>query len=243
MALNRKRIQRFFRSILILSLIVGIIYGLGWSKLIQVKNISYSGTSNSNVISDALIREHVSLKTGMPLARVDVRAISRIARQQGWVLDTKVSRNWISGKISIAIIERKPVAAFTNMDNSTSYFDADGTIFNSPVEYGAGAGGKPLPNIAFTTNSAQARRSAANWVAAMPSEFLATMTSLVVSTPTRIVMMAVDAGTGKKAITVIWGDVRDMPLKVRVLRALLLRSENKTHHIFDLTSPLAPITR
>jgi cell division septal protein FtsQ len=242
-ALNRRRIKRLLRSIVIFSVIIGIIYGLGWSKLIQVKNISYSGTSDSQVISDALLREQVSLKIGMPLARVDVRAISRIALQQGWVLGSKVSRNWLSGKISIAIIERKPIAVFTTTNNLISYFDADGTIFNSPVQYGVDMGSKPLPNISFTRNTPLARKMAAEWVAAMPSEFLATMTSLVVSTPTGIVMKAVDAGNGNKAITVIWGEVRDMPLKVSVLRALVLRPENKTHHIFDLTSPLAPITR
>ena len=69
------------------------------------------------------------------------------------------------------------------------------------------------------------------------------MTSIWVNNPERIVMKAVDPALANKTITVIWGGVRDMPLKVKVLRALLLRPENKTHHLFDLSAPLAPITR
>jgi cell division protein FtsQ len=241
-AINIRRVKRLLRGALILGLIVGLIYGLGWSTLIQVKSISYSGTANSSDITTALIHEKVSLKIGMPLARVDVRAISRIAQQQGWVRESRISRNWWSGKVSIFIIERKPIAVFTDINNLVTYFDAQGSTFNSPVRYTTGDGGRTLPNITFTSNTPQARRSAAEWVVAMPSDYLSAMTSLVVSTPARIVMKAIDAGTGNKAITVIWGEVQDMPLKVRVLRALLSRPENKARHIFDLTSPLAPIT-
>ena len=243
MAIHKKRFLRSLRTLFACVLLAGLIYGLGWSNLISVKNVAYSGTSHAQAMEDSLLRKGVDLRQGMPLARVDVRAISRIAREEGWIADSKISRDWWSGKVEIVITERVPVASFTDATGVLIYFDAQGIFFSSPGEYAVNGEVKPLPVITFTVNSAKARKAAAEWVASMPTEFLSTMTSIWVNTPERIVMKAVDPALSNKTITVIWGEVRDMPLKVKVLRALLLRPENKTHHLFDLTAPLAPITR
>ncbi|CAB4531033.1 unannotated protein [freshwater metagenome] len=243
MAIHKKRFFRFLRTIGLIALVVGSVYGLGWSNLISVKSIAYSGTSHAAVLESALQSKGVALEIGMPLARVDVRAIGRIAEEVGWIADSKISRNWWNGKVGIAISERIPVAAFADVNGSLKYFDAQGTFFSSPGEYAANGEVKPLPIITFSANSAEARKAAAEWVASMPTQYLATMTSIWVNNPERIVMKAVDPALANKTITVIWGGVRDMPLKVKVLRALLLRPENKTHHLFDLSAPLAPITR
>jgi len=242
-AIHRKKFQRFLRTTALVALIVGLVYGLGWSNVISVKAISYSGTSHAQVISASLVRERVLLKEGMPLARVDVRAIGRVAQQESWIAESNISRNWLNGRVVIEITERIPVAALTDEAGRVRYFDAQGTSFASPEEYVTGDNGRPLPNITFTRNTSEARKAAAAWVALMPDEYLATMTSIWVNNPERIVMKAVDPALKNKSITVIWGGVRDMALKVKVLRALLARPENKSHHLFDLSSPLAPITR
>lgn len=237
MALHKKRILRLLRTLFIFFVLVGLIYGLGWSKLISVKNISITGTEQSNVLVNSLQSSHVELRQGMPLARVDVRAIDRIATQSGWIKSAEISRNWLHGLVSIRVTERLPVATYLDADGSTKYFDANGTIFTTPAPIAG------LPTISFTRADSQLRIVAANWVSAMPADLLNGMQNLWVNSAERIVMKASLTSPVQKVVVINWGGVSDMPLKVKVLRALLLRPENEKHSNFDLSNPLAPITR
>ncbi len=237
MALHKKRVARLIRSFAILLLIVGAVYGLGWSKIFSVKTIAISGTQQSSVLTNTLQSAHIELRTGMPLARVDVRAIDRIALQSGWIKSSEISRNWLKGSVSIRVIERIPVASYLDGDGSIKYFDALGNIFTTPSAF------TNLPTIAFTHSTPELRIVAASWVAEMPADLLAQMQNLWVNSQDRIVMKAAISVPSAKIITINWGGVRDLPLKVKVLRALLLRPENAQHNNFDLSEPLAPITR
>ena len=240
MALNKKRMARLLRTFLIALLLCGAIYVLGWSKLISVKTIAITGTNQSSVLINSLSAAHIELREGMPLARVDVRAINRISHQLGWISKSNISRNWLNGSVSIQISERVPVATYLDDDGSTKYFDATGNSFSAPVAHSG------LPAITFSQSSAQTRIAAASWVAAMPSDLLSGMQSLQVENVDQMVMKTQVTSTdssSQKVITINWGAVRDMPLKVKVLRALLLRPENEKRLLFDLTNPLAPITR
>ena len=237
MALNKKRFKRLLRTLLILLALLGLVYGLGWSKLISVKKISFTGTNQVLVLQNSLQAAHVDLQPGIPLARVDVRAINRIAQQLGWIKESEISRNWLTGLVSIHVIERMPVASYLGADGRTQYFDALGSSFSSPAQY------LNLPTITFTQSTAQTRVAAATLVAALPDDLLGLMQNLWVNSPEKIVMKASVSSPQEKTITINWGGINDLPLKVKVLRALLLRPENAKHHLFDLSNPLAPITR
>jgi len=53
--------------------------------------------------------------------------------------------------------------------------------------------------------------------------------------------------TGKKAsvrtITIMWGNSADIALKIQVFEKLVAMKENAQSILFDLSDPLAPITK
>jgi len=41
----------------------------------------------------------------------------------------------------------------------------------------------------------------------------------------------------------MWGNSGDIPLKIQVFEKLVAMKENSQSHLFDLSDPLAPITK
>ena len=102
-------------------------YGLGWSSLFTVSSVEVTGT-------DQFLPQNV--KIGEKLARVEPRAVAASYEKFAFVQDAQVSRNWISGKVTISITTRTPVAIFNNQgidasgkaDPKTFTPNYDGTI-------------------------------------------------------------------------------------------------------------------
>lgn len=237
MVRRKTRALKLLRTLLLLGILTGAVYVLGWSHLISVKSIAISGTQYSSEISHTLTQSGVSVKIGDPMARVDVRAISRIAQNIEWIKRCNISRNWWSGKLSITIDERTPVARFNDDKGESSYFDAGGAIFHRPAER------MDLPLINFYENTADARSAVATWLSALPQELIAGMKSVTVRSADSIAMETTAAENAQKSITIDWGAPIDMTLKVKVFRALSRAPENAQQSTFDLTNPLAPVTR
>ena len=80
-------------------------YALGWSTLFTVSSVEVTGTDQ---------RLPQSIKVGEKLARVEPRAVAATYEKFAFVQDAQVSRNWISGKVTISITSRTPVAIFNN---------------------------------------------------------------------------------------------------------------------------------
>jgi cell division septal protein FtsQ len=95
------------RLILLIStvLLAAAAYVLGWSTLFTVSTIEINGST---------IQLNSGIVKGQKLARVEPRAIAAKFESLDWVEDAQVSRNWISGKVRIDLIERTPVAIYNN---------------------------------------------------------------------------------------------------------------------------------
>ena len=237
MAINKKRVVRLVRTLIFALLLGGVIYLLGWSHIFSVKSVEIQGTQNQTTLSRALENSGIAPAPGISIARVDVRAIARTAENLGWIEKLNISRNWFTGKILMRVAERTPVARFVDDKGVTRYFGADGFTFGSPQER------LSLPEITFAANTEPSRLAAAQWLADLPADFIATMTSVSVLSETDISMQGSDLTNSKKTICVQWGSSKDMTLKVKVLRALLAAPENLKRNQFDISNPIAPITR
>ena len=230
-----------FLSILLLSLLA---YLLGWSHLLSLKTIAVSGSSQSDVITQQIETGKPGVKIGQPLARLDVHAIERAISNNPWIAKSQVGRSWIHGELTIHIVEKVPVASYQLADGSTGYFDSAGNDFTSPLTYTS------IPTIALQTTSTSAKQSIAQLLAVLPASYLDRAKTFAVKSDGQITMTLsqdLAATTGKKAsvrtITIMWGNSADIALKIQVFEKLVAMKENAQSILFDLSDPLAPITK
>jgi len=194
-------------------------YVLGWSTLLTVSSVEVTGTKT-------LITTEI--KVGERLARVEPRSIVAELGRINWIRNVEVSRNWISGKVTIAIVERTPIAIFNEQ-----VIDEEGVSFSLLNQNIQG-----LPHIQAT--DIDAAITAANFYNSLPKDFADAITTLKVVTGDSY---SLDMSQGKRSIELLWGQDGENALKVRVYRALIARSENIEIIRIDLSAPHAPIVK
>ena len=202
------------------AIIVGLAsYALGWSTLFTVSSVEIKGT-------DQFLPQNV--KVGEKLARVEPRAVASTYENFAFVQDAQVSRNWISGKVTISITTRTPVAIFNNqaIDASGKAFMVKGDL---PVA---------LPQIQAGNIEIAVR--AVEFMTSLPDEIRSNLKILKVRS-TGAYVLEVDV-EGRK-VEVRWGLATDNELKAKVYQALLAQPENAKLKRMDLSAPHAPIVK
>jgi cell division septal protein FtsQ len=202
------------------AIIVGLAaYALGWSTLFTVSSVEVKGT-------DQFLPQNV--KVGEKLARVEPRAVAAAYESFAFVQDAQVSRNWISGKVTISITTRTPVAIFNNqaIDESGKAFVVKG---NLPAA---------LPQI--QAGNIEIAIAAVDFMTSLPDEIRSGLKILKVRS-TGAYVLEVDV-EGRK-VEVRWGFSTDNELKAKVYKALLAQPENAKLKRMDLSAPHAPIVK
>jgi cell division septal protein FtsQ len=202
------------------AIIVGLAaYALGWSTLFTVSSVEVKGT-------DQFLPQNV--KIGEKLARVEPRAVAAAYESFAFVQDAQVSRNWISGKVTISITTRTPVAIFNNqaIDDSGKAFVVKG---NLPAA---------LPQI--QAGNIEIAIAAVDFMTSLPDEIRSGLKILKVRS-TGAYVLEVDV-EGRK-VEVRWGFSTDNELKAKVYKALLAQPENAKLKRMDLSAPHAPIVK
>lgn len=204
-------------AILAILLLAGASYILGWSTFFTVSSVEIKGT-NTYLPQ--------SIKTGEKLARVEPRAVAATYEKIDFVRDANVSRNWISGKVTITITMRTPIAIYNNLA-----IDDLGKSFAINQQ-----SSKSLPRIQAPT--ATAAVSAVDFFTKLPQEMKSGMSTLEVkSSGVYVLLIKVDT----RLVQVIWGSATENTLKTRVYKALLAQRENAKIIKMDLSAPHAPI--
>ena len=202
------------------AIIVGLAsYALGWSTLFTVSSVEIKGT-------DQFLPQNV--KVGEKLARVEPRAVASTYENFAFVQDAQVSRNWISGKVTISITTRTPVAIFNNQA-----IDASGKAFMVKGDLPAA-----LPQIQAGNIEIAVR--AVEFMTSLPDEIRSDLKILKVRS-TGAYVLEVDV-EGRK-VEVRWGLATDNELKAKVYKALLAQPENAKLRRMDLSAPHAPIVK
>jgi cell division septal protein FtsQ len=202
------------------AIIVGLAsYALGWSTLFTVSSVEIKGT-------DQFLPQNV--KVGEKLARVEPRAVASTYENFAFVQDAQVSRNWISGKVTISITTRTPVAIFNNQA-----IDASGKAFMVK-----GALPAALPQI--QAGNIEIAVTAVEFMTSLPDEIRSDLKILKVRS-TGAYVLEVDV-EGRK-VEVRWGLATDNELKAKVYKALLAQPENAKLKRMDLSAPHAPIVK
>ena len=207
-------------------LTAGLAYLLGWSNVLTVKEISYTGAPTKN--SEATIKNLVNLEVGERLARIEMRKIAGRIQTLPWIDNADLSRNWISGKIVVAITPRVPIATFNGQ-----LMDAKGKRFELPGGYES-----ELPSV--FAKDAKSGLAAINLFTKLPEEFSTRTSVFTAFSPENINFKIIE---GDRSLEVIWGADIEVDLKLKVYKALVALPENSKIRRIDLTEPRSPIVK
>jgi cell division septal protein FtsQ len=211
----RSRLILFVSGVLLIS----ATYVLGWSSLFTVSSVEIIGTK-SQLSSD--------ISEGDRLARIEPRAVAAKFEDLDWVADAQVSRNWVSGKVTIEITERTPVAIFnkTVIDSTGKSFALRGTPSSTLVQIQA---------VDLT-----AATKAVTFFSSLPADLKSALKVVKVRSTGALVLEVDNAG---KNLEIRWGNDGDNELKLKVYKALIALPENAEIKRVDVSAPHAPIVK
>jgi cell division protein FtsQ len=206
-------------------------YILGWSGIFTVKEIQVIGSPNTLSEADIVRLSEVTL--GGQLARINTQSTEEKIAQIKWVQDVEISRNWISGKVALAVTVREPIAYFNTDQAEGQTIDSDGELFVLP--------GFSNSELAVISAASPASALEANTLfTTFPVDFRRSITSMVATDSTSFILNSRFKG---REIEIQWGDSSEMNLKIAVIGRLLALPENKKITMIDLLAPHAPIVR
>jgi cell division septal protein FtsQ len=220
------------RAALALILIFGAgSYLLGWSPLLSVRSVEILGAPTKE--SQLAISRSLDIATGDKLARVDPRSLSNRLRSFDWIESSQVSRNWISGKVSISITTRTPIALYSEPGKPQVVLDASGNTFVTPADIAEG-----LPKV--SAKSVDGGLAAIKVFTSLPESFSKNIDRMSAARSDNFLIYGKFEG---QDLRIIWGDGEDTDLKVEVILALLQREENKDLRMINVSAPHAPIVK
>ena len=219
------RKHRLFTLLAIL-LTAGLAYLLGWSNVLTIKEISYTGSPTKS--SEATVKNLANLEVGERLARIEMRKIAGRIQTLPWVDNADLSRNWISGKVVVAVTPRLPIATFNGQ-----LMDENGKRFELPGGYDS-----KLPSV--FAKDAKSGLAAIKLFTKLPTEFSTRTSAFTAISPENISFKITE---GKRSINVIWGADNEIDLKLKIYKALIALKENSKIGKIDLTEPRSPIVK
>ena len=208
-----------------IAFIAGLGYLLGWSNLFSTKSVQITGAPTAAL--EKQIRQVTNIEAGTPLARIEPRILQSQIDKFDWVERASIQRNWINGRVIIAITPRTAVAAVGD-----KYIDPTGFLFTAPV-----APSGNLPQIYAVDSST--RLSAIELFLAFPDIFASDVRSLT-ATGNQF-LITIENESGKYGIN--WGRSGNTSLKIKVFRKLISLPENRKINYLDLSDPNSPIVR
>jgi cell division septal protein FtsQ len=206
-------------------------YLLGWSPLLSVRSVEIVGAPTKE--SQLAIARSLNIATGDKLARVDPRSLSNRLRSFDWIETSRVSRNWINGRVSISITTRTPIALYSEPGKPQVVLDASGNTFATPADIADG-----LPKV--SAKSVEGGLAAIEVFTSLPESFSKSIDRMSAARSDNFLIYGQFQG---QDLRIIWGDGEDTDLKVQVIEALLQRDENKNLRMIDVSAPHAPIVK
>ncbi len=234
------RIKRLLASFSTITLVSLIAYILGWSSFLTVSEVSIEGTTSTQVILSKLATNSIAPVVGSKLARVDTRAIKNTIAQLDWISQANISRNWVSKKISIEVVERVAVAKAINAQGSSINFDSTGTVF-SPTSSTQLSMQNSLPQVSLQGGDKKELASVALLLAEIPNDLSYLVTNLESISVSKSGYIQMRTQINKSVVLINWGRAEEVKQKCSVLVALLGLPENQGIKQVDLSQPNAPI--
>jgi len=239
----QSRTRRALWILFITLLLAALAFGLGWSKLFALEAVSITGTNQVELVEAQLEAAESKLVIGQPLARINPRTEENTVTNLEWIASADLSRNWWTGRVTLHITPRIPVAVYADADGGNSsprYLAKNGFEFSSPQSFSNLA---KISMISIGAKSKGERKAIANFVANLSTEIVAAMTGLEIAGNDVILM---ETNFREPTLEITWGarnSAADIEVKSRVLMGLLALPENKKITEIDLSIADSPIVK
>ena len=204
---------------LVVALLAGAAYVLGYSTLFTVSSVEVIGSTRPL---------NTGITKGQKLARVEPRAVATKLEKLDWVRSAKISRNWINGKVVVELTSRTPIATFENR-----VIDSMGASF-------VPQGRRPEGLILIQAANLEDAKEGVKFLTQLPEELKSSLTVVKVRSTGALVLISQNYG---KAIEIRWGSDSENELKLKVYKALIALPENADIKRVDVSAPLAPIVK
>jgi cell division protein FtsQ len=220
---RRRRWLRWVAAFLVLALIGGVGWLLGFSSVFATRQVNVAGV---RVLDAAQVRDAGSVPIGLPLARQDLDAIASRVATLAPVESVTVDRAWPDA-IDIRVTERTPVLALREIGGVT-LVDREGVAFDQVPSRPDGvvlAETDPR-NLDLLVQIGVVAR-------ALPAELRPKVASIKASTPNQLVVVL------SSGLTITWGTADQSALKAQIVTALLRQDPRA----IDVSSPHNPAIR
>jgi cell division septal protein FtsQ len=204
---------------LVVALLAGAAYVLGYSTLFTVSSVEVIGSTRPL---------NTGITKGQKLARVEPRAVATQLEKLDWVKSAEISRNWINGKVVVELTSRTPIATFENR-----VIDSMGASF-------VPQGRRPEGLILIQAANLEDAKEGVKFLTQLPEELKSSLTVVKVRSTGALVLISQNNG---KAIEIRWGSDSENELKLKVYRALIALPENSEIKRVDVSAPNAPIVK
>jgi cell division protein FtsQ len=204
---------------LVVALLAGAAYVLGYSTLFTVSSVEVIGSTRPL---------NTGITKGQKLARVEPRAVATQLEKLDWVKSAEISRNWINGKVVVELTSRTPIATFENR-----VIDSMGASF-------VPQGRRPEGLVLIQAANLEDAKEGVKFLTQLPEELKSSLTVVKVRSTGALVLISQNNG---KAIEIRWGSDSENELKLKVYRALIALPENSEIKRVDVSAPNAPIVK
>ena len=232
LAQNRNRLLVGFLSVIgVVALVLAILA----SPIIGVRKIDVEGAKYMS--ADLLIAVEKSLN-GKSILTVDLNSAARRLEGDPWVESVRI-RQFFPTRLTIEIVERKPVAFFIGVDNRSRVVDPQGRVLavetGQPTQYlqitGVG------PNLAPGSSAGSVYKAAAQLAGGLPDELKDRVLNVGVGGPNQLLM------TLRSGTLINFGPPNDLQNKLVALVVLVRRQDPKQIISIDLTNPQTPTVK
>ncbi|TLP55088.1 cell division protein FtsQ/DivIB [Microbispora triticiradicis] len=216
----RRAVRRSALATLLTGGVVGVAtWVVFFSPVLGVREVEITG--NGRVPAEEL-RQAAGVRTGTPLATVDLAGVEGRVRALRAVESATVDRVW-PGTLRISVVERVPAAAVP-LGVATAVIDRYGVVLQqvtvAPPQL-------PVLRVERAAADDPATRAGLTVLRALPGDLLGRLRELRAPSPRSITLKLTDGRS------VTWGDARDSARKGRVLLAALAKPGKN----YDVSSP------
>lgn len=220
----RRRIRLALVTILVLGIVAGLTWLIGWSQVLASKSVKVTGVSTLGVEE---VTSVASVPMDVPLVRLDTKPIAQRVSSLPQVAKVKVSRSWPT-TVRVDVTERTPVYVVHGKSGEFRLVDVGGVAY------------LPVPQapeglmVAEMADGAPVRLLAdlATVVSALTPELRGGV--IYATSPDNI---AVDLPDGR---TVVFGSAEQAGLKADVATKLLAGVKAT---VYDVSAPSRPVVR
>ncbi|MGG5257592.1 cell division protein FtsQ/DivIB [Phycicoccus avicenniae] len=225
-ARRRRPWRRALSGLVVLALLAGVGWVVGWTPLLGVHRVEVVGVTGAEA---AAVESLVGVDEGTPLVLVDTAAVERSVRSRVTVAEVSVQRSW-PRTLVVDVVPRVAAIVVKGPGGRLDLVDATGVPFGRVKKAPAG-----VPVVTATGSRAttpEARQAALALLRDLPQDLAADVSAVTVSSANLVTFTM-------RGHSVVWGGEDEAELKIRVLRALLTTKGK----VIDVSAPDTPVTR